>query len=171
MVLSLQNLKSRKGNYCSTRMHLFVQTKLPSMGVGAVHFHCKEPFFLSWHFDLSFHHNWNPETFLHDQTLSSYCLWWLTSSLFCPLGLPFLRRNSCVTHRPRSGCILVPWFNRTFELCSLRGPANPTIGTGKQTILCSLTFNLVSLPNLHPLWPDHISLTVDSSAGLLIFSP
>ncbi len=37
-------------------------------------------------------------------------------------------------------------------------------------MLCSLTFNLISLPNLHPLWPDHTSLNVDSSAGSLIFS-
>lgn len=37
-------------------------------------------------------------------------------------------------------------------------------------MLCSLTFNPVSLPNLHPLWPDHTSLNVDSSAGSLVFS-
>lgn len=36
-------------------------------------------------------------------------------------------------------------------------------------MLCSLVFNLVSLPNLHPLWPDHTSFNIDSSAGLLIF--
>lgn len=32
-------------------------------------------------------------------------------------------------------------------------------------MLCSL----VSLPNLHPLWPDHTSFNIDRSAGLLIF--
>lgn len=30
--------------------------------------------------------------------------------------------------------------------------------------------HLISLPNLHPLWPDHTSLNADSFAGSLIFS-
>lgn len=37
-------------------------------------------------------------------------------------------------------------------------------------MLCSLTFSLISHPNLHPLWPDHTSFNVDSSAGSFIFS-
>lgn len=36
-------------------------------------------------------------------------------------------------------------------------------------MLCSLVFNFVSLPNRGPLWPDHTSFNIDSSAGLLIF--
>lgn len=75
-----------------------------------------------WHFDPWSHHISNPGTFLHDQILALCCWGWLTSSLLCPLGLPLLRRNSCVTQRTCWGCALVK--HSIWTRCS-RGHANP----------------------------------------------
>lgn len=62
-------------------------------------------------------------------------------------------------------------FYRTFKLSSVQNqPTQPLGIKKKQFMFCSLTFNPISLPNLHPLWPDHTSVNIDTSAGLLIFS-
>lgn len=84
------------------------------------------------------------QTFHHDQMLSLYRLWWLTSSQFRPLGLPLLRRNSCVTQRPCWGCISVPRLNRTFELGSREG--EPTRPLGLRNRACCAVSHSTSFP-------------------------
>ena len=84
------------------------------------------------------------QTFHHDQTLSLHRLRWLTSSQFRPLGLPLMRRNSCVTRRPCWGCISVPQLNRTFELGSREG--EPTRPLGLRNRACCAVSHSTSFP-------------------------
>lgn len=95
-----------------------------------------------------------------------YCQLQLTSLWFPHIKLPVLNEK-WVRHLKST---LGLWCYRTFELDSLQDQPTPNRGIGVQLVLCSLTFTLISFPNRHPLWPDHTSPNVDSSAGSLAFS-
>lgn len=120
-------------------------------------------------FYLWFHHFWWLGAFLHNQIVHLHCQRWLTSLLFRQLGLLSLRRNSCITQKPRSVCFCFCFIEHLNLVLCRTGQLNHW-EFKKQCMLCSLTFNLISLPNLHPLWPDHTSVNVDRSAGSLTFS-
>lgn len=86
-----------------------------------------------------------------------------------PARFSFFEKKQ-LRHSETMFSVILLLFHRTFELGSVQDRPTQPLGIIKPCMLCSLTFNLISLPNLHPLWPDHTSVNVDSSAGSLTFS-